>query len=137
MSQRVIAKERQKREKEKGKRKKGKKKKKTDSNDVIWLPVHPLRDLGNIGKESLLRTLADDLGRDHRVPLAASLSIWVGLLDNPKRPVEQLLVRVIAISSKPWVLSRCRGIIAKLDILEMKKISNKKKKKERGQETDV
>lgn len=59
---------------------------------MVWLPVHPLANVRDVGKEGLLGALADDLGRDHGVLLAAALRLRVRLPDDPERPVQELLV---------------------------------------------
>jgi len=75
------------------------------SNDVVWLPVHPLAHLGEVGKERLLGALTNNLGRDHGVALPATLHVWVRLLDDPERTVKELAVGVLAVGAHPRLIS--------------------------------
>lgn len=63
---------------------------KQELNNVLGLTMHPLADIGNVGKDSLLVTIAHDRGRNNSVTLLLSSKLGVVLTENLENARQKL-----------------------------------------------
>ena len=82
---------------------------------MLWLTVHTLANVDNVGKDGLLGAVTGDLGWDHGELFLVAGKSRVLSTEGVEYTTEKLLIRVITVCALPCldgiVLGRCVGVI--------------------------